>query len=63
MTDDFSKLPPEEQVKRYRQMAADAAAVAAKSTGTTREAYKVIAEQWRKLAEDIEARIRRQTRD
>jgi hypothetical protein len=63
MTEDISKLPLEEQIKRYRQMAADAASVAAKSTGTTREAYKLMAEQWRKLAEDIEARLRRQKRD
>jgi hypothetical protein len=56
---ELSDLPPKERVEKYRQFATDAEAWAQRSQGQARQSYLLIAEQWRKLAEEIEGRIAR----
>lgn len=55
MTDTFHHLAPKERAKRYRELAEEAEQSGLKSRGDTREAYRLMAEQWRKLAEEVEA--------
>ena len=52
---EFSELPPKERAKRYRQLAQDAEKLAGQSKGGIRESYLIMAEQWRKLADEVEA--------
>lgn len=52
---EFSELPPREKAKRYRQLAQDAEKLAAQSRDRIRESYLLMAEQWRKLADSVEA--------
>ena len=52
----FSQLPADERIKRYRQLADEADAVARRN-GLEAAAYVNIASQWRKLAEEIERAI------
>ena len=51
---EISELPPRERAKRYRQFADDAEKWAERSSGAARQSYLLIAEQWRKLATEIE---------
>jgi len=52
---ELSRLPPGERGKRYRELAKETERLAAKAEGGTREAYKLIAEQWLKLADEVVA--------
>ena len=56
---ELSELPPRERADQYRQLAADADAWAQRSSGPARQSYLLIAEQWRKLADEIEERLGR----
>jgi len=55
---DFSQLPPLERAKRYRQLAEEARREASNAQGEARQSYCVIAEQWDRLAADVEKRAR-----
>ena len=55
---EFSELPPWERAKRYRQLAQDAEKMAAQSKDPIRESYLLMAEQWRKLADQVEAELK-----
>jgi hypothetical protein len=58
-----SELPLPERAKRYRELAADAETFASKSKElSVRESSAIIAKQWRRLAEEIEAQIKRAKR-
>ena len=46
--------PSREDTKRYRQLADDADACALQVNGSAREAYALMAEGWRKLADAAE---------
>ena len=52
--DDLADLPPDKRAKRYREMANEADRFAANTSGDMKTAYIQMAEQWRKLADDIE---------
>jgi hypothetical protein len=56
---ELADLPPKERAEKYRQFAVDADAWAQRSNGPARQSYLLIAEQWRKLAEEIEGRFSR----
>ena len=56
---EYWQLPPHDRAKRYRVLAEDARREAANATGETRDSYQAIAEQWDKLAEDLEKRARK----
>jgi len=58
---EFSDMPPFERAKRYRQFAADARSEAVNATGAAKKSYVIIAENWEKLAADIEASIKPKT--
>ena len=49
---------PVEQVKRYRQLAADAEQWASTSPAPAHRPYPLMAERWRKLADEIEADLK-----
>jgi uncharacterized protein YukE len=49
---ELSRLPPRERAARYRELAKETEKLAAKAEGATRQAYKLIAEQWHKLADE-----------
>ena len=51
---EYSQLAPRERALRYRQLAKDAEKQAACSKGSIKESYFVMAEQWRKLADEVE---------
>ena len=51
-------LSPLEQVKRYRNFAADARREAETGPAAARGAYLLIAEQWDQLAGEIEANVK-----
>jgi hypothetical protein len=55
---DFSRLPPLDRAKRYRQLAEDARREANAAQDDARQSYRVIADQWDRLADDIEKRTR-----
>jgi hypothetical protein len=57
MLEDLANLPPAERAVRYRELA-DEAKRYAESAGfpKTREAYLLMAQQWIRLAEDLESR-------
>jgi len=55
---EYWQLPPQMRAKRYRELAEDARREAAIATGDTRNSYRSIAEQWDKLAEDLEKRAK-----
>src|SRR5260370_40286284 len=50
---ELSRLPPGERETRDRELAKDTDKLAAKAAGGTRQAYKLIAEQWHKLADEV----------
>jgi hypothetical protein len=52
---EYSELAPRERVKRYRELAREAEKMAANSRNSVRESYLVMADQWRKLADEVEA--------
>jgi hypothetical protein len=52
---EYSELAPRERAKRYRELARDAEKMAASSKNTVRQSYLIMAEQWRKLADEVEA--------
>jgi hypothetical protein len=52
---ELSTLPPGERAKRYRELAKETERLAAKVEGRTQDAYKLIAEQWHKLADEVMA--------
>jgi hypothetical protein len=56
----ISDLPPRERVTVYRQFAEEAEKHANAASGAIRQSYALIADQWRKLAEELETRIVRQ---
>jgi hypothetical protein len=56
---DVSRLPPKERAAHFRRLAEDAAKFAKSSTGPIRQSYELIAEQWLKLAEEIETQLSR----
>jgi uncharacterized protein (DUF2252 family) len=52
---ELSQLPAPERAKRYRQMADDADREASRATTTSvREAYQLMAKQWRRLADETD---------
>ena len=51
-------LSPLDQVKRYRNLAADARREAETGPAAARGAYLLIAEQWDELANEIEANVK-----
>jgi hypothetical protein len=55
---DVSRLPPKERAAHYRRLAQDADNLAKSSSGTIRHSYELIAEQWRKLAHEIETQLK-----
>jgi hypothetical protein len=55
---DISRLPPKERAAHYRRLAEDADKYAKTATGPIRQSYELIAEQWRKLAEEIESQLK-----
>jgi len=55
---DFSNLPAPERARRYRELANDARHEAEIAKGDMRQSYRIIAEQWEQLAEDIEKRAK-----
>ena len=48
---DFSELSDAERAKRYRELVDDALREADQWEGAVRDAYLLIAEQWKRLAE------------
>jgi hypothetical protein len=54
--EELSNLPPSARAERYRELALEADRYAEKSSEAARQAYRLMAEQWRKLAEDLEGR-------
>ena len=56
MLEELSNLPPSERAKRYRELAAEADRYAENSSEAVRQSYRIMAEQWRKLADDLERR-------
>jgi hypothetical protein len=55
---DLSGLSPGDRAKRYRELAKETAELAAKAQGKNQHAYKLIAEQWLKLADEITAHMK-----
>jgi hypothetical protein len=55
---ELSRLPPGERAKRYRELAKETERLAAKAEAGTREAYKLIAQQWYKLADEVVADVK-----
>jgi hypothetical protein len=55
---EFSELAPRERAKRYRQLAQDAEKLAGQSKDRIRESYLIMAEQWRKLADEVEGDLK-----
>ena len=55
---DISRLSPKERAAHYRRLAQDADKFAKSSTGAIRQSYELIAEQWRKLADEIDAQLK-----
>ena len=55
---ELSGLTPGDRAKRYRELAKETERLAAKAEGKTQAAYKLIAEQWLKLADEITAPTR-----
>ena len=53
-----SDLSPAKRLKLYRELAADARKEAEKATGTPRECYILIAENWEKMAAELNPRRR-----
>ena len=52
---DLSELPPAERAARYRELAAEALERAQAAGGEDiRQSYRLMAEQWNKLAADLE---------
>jgi hypothetical protein len=52
---DLSNLPPRERAKKYRQFSEDALKWAEASKGQVSDYYRIIADEWRKLADELEA--------
>jgi len=59
----FSGLPPSEQAKRYRSLAAYALHESLKSTGDMRETYLLLAEEWHRLALEAELELAKEKKD
>jgi hypothetical protein len=55
---EISELPPRERVKRYRELARDAEKSAARAQEGTRDAYRLMAKQWNKLADETDASVK-----
>jgi hypothetical protein len=55
---DISDLPPAERAKRYRQLADDAELEGRRAEGAARQSYTLIAATWRRLADEIEAKLK-----
>ncbi len=54
MLEELGKLPPAERAKRYRALADEADRAAAAASPAVKQSYVIMAEQWRKLADDLE---------
>jgi hypothetical protein len=52
---ELSALPPGERAKRYRQLAKETESLAANAEGSTQDGYKLLADQWHKLADEVMA--------
>ena len=58
--DDLTRLPARERVARYKSLAADAERLAGEARApSVRQSYLVLAEQWRQLADEVEAHLGR----
>jgi phytoene/squalene synthetase len=57
-TPEIVALTPVEQLKRYRQLAADAEQWASTSPAPAHRPYLPMAERWRKLADEIESGLK-----
>ena len=57
-----TNLPPKERMQYFRRLASEAERAARSARGEQREAYRRMAKQWRKLAEDVEARKQKEAR-
>jgi hypothetical protein len=55
----YSDLPPQQRIGRYKQLAKDAEMFARRASGEVRDAYLLLAQQWQKLADDLEDNERR----
>ena len=53
-SDEFSKLPPKERIKRCRALAAEAKEAAIGAAPNLRATFLDLAEQWSKLADELE---------
>ena len=53
---EYSDLPPAKRLQLYRQLSADARKEAETATGTVRECYIRIAENWERLAAQLNPR-------
>jgi hypothetical protein len=51
----MTELPPAGRAKHYRELARETERLAAKVEGRTRDAYRLIAEQWHRLADEVMA--------
>jgi hypothetical protein len=56
---EWSRMAPAERAKRCRLFAHEASALALTAGPTMRRAYLDIAQHWEKLAQEIEAEMRR----
>ena len=52
---ELSALPPGERAKRYRELAKETESLAANAEGSTQDGYKLLADQWHKLADEVMA--------
>lgn len=55
---ELSDLSPARRLQLYRRLAADARRDAAAATGVTRECYILIAQNWEKMAAELNPRKR-----
>ena len=51
---ELANLPPEKRAQQYRAMAEEAERCAAAASGAIRQSYELMAQQWRKLADETE---------
>jgi hypothetical protein len=59
VTKDLFNLPPPERLKRYREIATEAEALAGRVISSRlRDGYLTIARRWRELAEQLEKSMR-----
>jgi hypothetical protein len=55
---ELSDLPPKERARRYRQLAVDAEVEGRRALGAARQSYELLAAHWRKLADELETKLR-----